>query len=159
MEIVERPEPPSGLARMLFRLPIHLYRLRLGWLFGTRLMLLTHTGRVTGRQRQVVIEVVGGGRRDGSYVVCSGFGTRAAWYRNVLANPRVRVRVGNHEMPATAEPLGEDDGAAVMATYARRRPKAAHKLCRFMGFVVDGSDSDYREVGRRLPFVRFTPHA
>ncbi len=32
------------------------------------------------------------------------------------------------------------------------------KLVRFMGFAVDGSEADYRLVGRELPFVRFVPH-
>lgn len=32
----------------LFRAPVYLYRWRLGWLFGNRLLLLTHTGRRTG---------------------------------------------------------------------------------------------------------------
>lgn len=156
MEITTRRNPPTGLSRLLFRLPIHLYRLGLGWVFGSRLMLLTHTGRVTGRQRQVVIEVVSS-ERDGSYVVCSGFGTGAAWYRNVLARPRVRIQVGNRRTTAVAEPLSEQEGGEVMATYGPRNPRAARALCRFMGFVVDGSEDDYREVGRRLPFVRFTP--
>ena len=29
----------------MFKLPLLLYRLRLGWLLGTRFMLLTHVGR------------------------------------------------------------------------------------------------------------------
>ncbi|NBE92221.1 nitroreductase family deazaflavin-dependent oxidoreductase, partial [Nonomuraea sp. K271] len=29
--------------------------------------------------------------------------------------------------------------------------------CKIMGFEVDGSVADYREVGRHIPFVRFTP--
>lgn len=156
MEIIERPAPPTGLARLLFRAPIHLYRMGLGWLVGSRLMLLTHTGRVTGQQRQVVIEVVGGGPREGGLVACSGFGTEAAWYRNVLANPRVHIHVGMHRMAAVAEPLGADEGSEIMATYGPRHPRAARALCRYIGFAIDGSDADYRAVGRELPFVRFT---
>ena len=48
---------PRGLACLAFRLPIGLYRLRLGWLLGDRL-LLTHIGRKSGLPRQAVIEVV-----------------------------------------------------------------------------------------------------
>lgn len=159
MEVRTRRKPPKGLSRWLFRVPIHLYRLGLGWVFGSRLMLLTHTGRVTGRQRQVVIEVVGGDASDGSYLACSGFGTGAAWYRNVLATPLVRIQVGNRRMTAVASPLGEDEGGEVMATYGPRNPRAARALCRFMGFAVDGSEADYRAVGRHLPFMRFTPES
>ncbi|MEV0085192.1 hypothetical protein [Saccharopolyspora sp. NPDC050642] len=58
MEIAKKVRPPKGLSRLLFRLPIHLYRWGLGWLFGSRLVLVNHVGRVTGKPRQVVLEVV-----------------------------------------------------------------------------------------------------
>lgn len=38
MKIVKDIQPPDGLFRFLFRIPIHLYRLRPGWLFGSRLL-------------------------------------------------------------------------------------------------------------------------
>jgi hypothetical protein len=50
--------PPRGLLRLALRLPIWLYRWRLGWLLGDRFLLLTHTGRKSGLPRQVVLEVV-----------------------------------------------------------------------------------------------------
>ncbi|TDC06909.1 nitroreductase family deazaflavin-dependent oxidoreductase, partial [Nonomuraea longispora] len=37
-----------------------------------------------------------------------------------------------------------------------RHPAAARQLCKIMGFEVDGSVADYLEVGRHIPFVRFT---
>ncbi|GAB2495301.1 nitroreductase family deazaflavin-dependent oxidoreductase [Nocardiopsis aegyptia] len=157
MEITERPDPPTGIRRLLFRAPIHLYRLRLGWLFGGRLLLLNHTGRVSGKRRQVVIEVVEHDRSDGSYVVCSGFGPKAAWYQNLLATPETSIRVGTRTIPVTAHPLDTDTGGDVMARYAPRHPRAAHRLVRFMGFSVDGTVEDYRAVGRHLPFVRLSP--
>ncbi|WP_243742385.1 nitroreductase family deazaflavin-dependent oxidoreductase [Actinorugispora endophytica] len=141
---------------MLFRLPVHLYRMRLGRLLGGRLLLLEHTGRVSGKRRLVVVEVV---ERDagGGYTVCSGFGAGADWYRNVLAAPETTVRVGGRVVRVTGVPLSSGDGGEAMVRYARRHPVAARRLSGFMGFVVDGSEGDYREVGRRLPFVRFVP--
>lgn len=157
MERTDRREPPSGVSRLLFRLPVHLYRLRLGWLFGNRLMLLVHTGRVSGRQHRTVVEVVGHDPVSGEYTVCSGFGTRADWYRNVLAVPEVVIEVGGRRRKVTAVPLSASEGAQVLARYARRYPAVARRLLRFMGFVVDGSQEDYRAVGRELPCIRFTP--
>lgn len=157
MEIHKKPKPPAGIRRLVWRLPIHLYRMRLGWLLGGRLMLLTHTGRISGKQRQAVIEVVEHDSRDGSYVAASGFGLGADWYQNVLATPDVTIQIGRRTMPVTAAPLSADEGAEIMAGYARRHPIAAKQLCRIMGFSVDGSVGDYRDVGRRTPFVRFVP--
>ena len=155
MEVVARPGPPTGVKRVLWRLPVQLYRMRLGWLVGGRLMLLAHTGRVSGLRRTAVIEVV---QRDAKgYIAASGFGPRADWYRNISADPEVTITVGAHTMAATANPLTAEEGAALMAEYAPRHPRLARRLCRIMGFRVDGSAADYREVGARIPFVRFTP--
>ncbi|GGT16702.1 hypothetical protein GCM10010271_19490 [Streptomyces kurssanovii] len=53
-----RPPLPAGLRRFVARLPVHLYRIGLGPLFGRRLLLLIHTGRTSGLTRRTVIEVV-----------------------------------------------------------------------------------------------------
>ncbi|MDN5861103.1 MAG: nitroreductase family deazaflavin-dependent oxidoreductase, partial [Pseudonocardia sp.] len=145
MHVIKNPTPPKGLNAFLFRLPIQLYRLRLGWLLGSRFLRLTHTGRVSGKKREVVIEVVG--RDNRAYYACSGFGTRADWYRNVLATPEVTIQVGPHRTRATARPLGADDGETIMAHYAMQHPKLAIRLCRLMGFAVDGTEADFRAVG------------
>lgn len=155
MEIVKRPGPPTGLRRTLWRLPISLYRMGLGGLLGRRVMLLTHIGRVSGLPRQAVIEVVD--HDEHGYLAASGFGVRADWYRNVVASPEVTVQVGGQVHQVTAVPLPAEAGADLMARYASRHPAAARRLCRIMGYAVDGSQEDYREVGRQVPFVRFVP--
>ncbi len=157
VEIVKKVTPPTGLRRRLWRLPLWLYRMGLGPLMGRRIMLLTHIGRVSGKQRQAVIEVIE--HDEHGYVAASGFGPRADWYQNVLKTPAVTIQVGGRIVPATAAPLPADEGAKIMAGYAPRHPAVARQLCKIMGFAVDGSTDDYREVGRRIPFVRFTPHA
>ena len=155
MRVVAKAEPPRGLRRRLWRLPIGLYRVGLGPLLGRKFILLTHTGRVSGLPRQAVVEVV---HRDArGLVAAAGFGRRSDWYRNVVANPRVTVGNGRLRAPAVAHPIDADEGAALMARYGMRHPRAARGLCRIMGFEVDGSEADFREVGRHIPFVRFVP--
>jgi deazaflavin-dependent oxidoreductase (nitroreductase family) len=157
MKIVKSVRPPSGVSRALFRAPIYLYRLGLGWLFGRRILLLNHIGRVSGTQRQVVLEVVEHDRTDGSFVVASGWGPTAAWYRNILQTPQVSVQVGRRTIPVTAVPLTAEQGAEIFARYAaRHRAAATYLLPRLMGFSVDGSQADFRAVGQRMPFVRLT---
>ncbi len=152
-----RPAPPIGLRRMLFRLPIHLYRARLGWVFGKRMALVTHVGRKTGRVRQVVIEVAGRDRDSGALTVASGFGPNADWYRNLLAHPEITVQLGTRSMAVLAVPLSTEEGARAMVDYAHRHPRSARGLARFMGFTVSGGDEDYRSIGREIPFVRLEP--
>ena len=158
MKIVKNVQPPAGLTRSLFRIPIHLYRLRLGWLFGSRLLLLNHIGRVSGKPRQTILEVA---EHDGdSYVVASGWGPTAAWYRNIVHTPDVTIQVGTRTIPVTAIPLDKDEGAQVFVRYgSRHRTVAKYVLPRVLGFCVDGSDADFRAVGQQLPFIRFVPRA
>jgi deazaflavin-dependent oxidoreductase (nitroreductase family) len=158
MKVVKNVQPPAGLTRLLFRIPIHLYRLRLGWLFGRRLLLLNHIGRVSGKPRQTVLEVA---EHDGdSYVVASGWGPTAAWYRNILHTPDVTIQVGTRTIPVTAIPLDNEQGAQVFVRYgSRHRAAAKYVLPRVLGYSVDGSDADFRAVGQQMPFVRFVPRA
>lgn len=157
MEIVKDVRPPSGLGKALFRLPLHLYRARLGFLFGRRILVLNHVGRVTGKPRQAVLEVIVR-EPDGSYVVASGWGTTAAWYRNVLQSPEVSIMVGTRTIPVTGVPVPTEEGADIMAQYAtEHRAAAKFLLPRLMGYQVDGSLADFRAVGRHLPFLRFVP--
>lgn len=158
MEIVKDVRPPTGLAGALFRLPARVYRVGLGGLFGHRIMVVNHVGRVTGKPRQAVLEVIEHDPHDGSYVVASGWGETAAWYRNLLHTPDVTIQVGRHTMPVTAVPLQPEEGADVMARYGRRHRVAARfMLPRVLGVSVDGSEADFRAVGRHLPFIRFVP--
>lgn len=150
-------KPPTGLGRLMVRLPIYLYRMRLGPLMGGRFLLLNHIGRKSGLPRQAVIEV---GRHDpatGSYVICSGFGEKSAWYQNLMAHPDVTIQVGNRRLPVRARRMTPEEGSDEMLDYAKRHPKAAKKLAGYMGFVGDGGESVYREVGRVMPFIELTP--
>lgn len=152
MKIVKTVQPPAGLRRLLFRIPIHLYRLGLGWLFGGPIMLVKHIGRVSGKPRQALLEVVAHDPADDSFVVASGWGPTAAWYRNILHTPDVSIQVGRRTIPVTAQPLTEEQGADVFAHYAtRHRTAAKYLLPRLMGFSVDGSEADFRVVGNRMP--------
>lgn len=114
--------------RWLVRAPIWVYRGGLGIVFGSRLLMLEHIGRISGARRYVVLEVVAK-PVPGSYVVASGFGTRAQWFRNISAHPQVRVWVGRHRArPAVARVLTQEQAAAALAGYAAEHPRAWHNL-------------------------------
>lgn len=110
------------------RAPIWLYRARLGGLLGQRLLMLEHIGRRTGARRRVVLEVIDH-TVGHSYVVASGFGERAQWFRNVRANPRVRVYAGSSvAIPATARVLEQAEADRVLGHYIERHPRAWEKF-------------------------------
>jgi len=110
--------------RWAVRAPVLVFRARLGFLFGSRLLMLEHTGRATGIRRYAVLETVH--RTDrGTYVVAAGFGDGSQWLRNIRADPRVRVSVGRRSsVPATARVLTPGEAAAALGAYRRRHPRA-----------------------------------
>ena len=124
--------------RWLVRAPIGLYRAGLGFLFGSRMLLLQHTGRTSGQARYVVLEVVEHPAAD-QYIVVSGFGVKSQWYRNVQADPRVRVSCGTRRSaPARATLLSHDESAAVLRRYAAAHPKAWANLRATIEHAVGG---------------------
>ncbi|MFD5202206.1 nitroreductase family deazaflavin-dependent oxidoreductase [Streptomyces sp. NPDC058375] len=150
-----RPPLPRGWRRRLARLPIAFYRVGLGPVFGRRLLLLHHTGRNSGLDRRVALEVVAYDPVQGTWTLASGFGPEAAWYRNLRATPKTTIQVGNRHYAVTAHFPSAEEGGEIMARYAPAHPRTARRLCAFMGFdVADGSADSYRRAGRRIPFVR-----
>jgi deazaflavin-dependent oxidoreductase (nitroreductase family) len=138
--------------RRLMRAPIWFYRARLGFVFGSRMLLLEHVGRNSGANRQVVLEVFDHPDHD-TYVVASGFGTRAQWFRNVRSNPRVRVAVGIHgPTPATARLLTPPEADESLRAYAERHPRAWGT---FRSVIEDTLGSPIAERDTELPMVAF----
>ena len=69
---------------------------------GRLVLLLSTTGRKTGRQHTIGLqyELI-----DGSYYVGAADGVNADWYRNILKNPTVQIQVGAQIIPAVAETI------------------------------------------------------
>lgn len=64
------------------------------------------TGRRSGRPHEVEIWF---GVMDGAMYLISGNGPGADWYRNLLANPTVTVRVGDDEHEGCASPVTDPE--------------------------------------------------
>jgi deazaflavin-dependent oxidoreductase (nitroreductase family) len=154
---IKETQPPRGLTRILYRLPILLYRLHLGWLLGERFLLLTHIGRVSGTPRWTVLEVIRHDREGDAYVVVSAWGEKSDWYRNIQKSPQVIIQVGRKRMEAVAERLSQEGAESEILDYARRYPRLLRALSRLMGYQVEDSEEDYRALARLVPVVAFYP--
>lgn len=158
MRIAKNITLPTGWRKLAFKAPIVLYHAGVGCVFGHRLLLLRHRGRVSGKWRDVVLEVVEHDGNSDSFVVASGWGDKASWYRNILETPEAMVKVGRRTLTVTALPLTKDEGAEIFVRYAQLRPGVATRvLPRVLGYEVDGSQTDFYAVGLRMPFVRLVP--
>jgi deazaflavin-dependent oxidoreductase (nitroreductase family) len=155
-EKVRERKPPKGLSRLFFRTPILLYRMGLGWVFGSRMILLNHVGRKTGLPRQAVLEVARHDKETDTYVINAGFGDKSDWYQNILQNPEVTIRVGRRTLPVRAERLPAEAGGDIMVNFSLEHPVEA-RIARMMGYAVDGTVEGWRTLGETMLFVALRP--
>jgi deazaflavin-dependent oxidoreductase (nitroreductase family) len=71
--------------------------------------ILETTGRKSGEPRRTPVT---NGLDGQTFWIVAEHGERAAYVRNIRANPHVRVRVGRRWRSGTAEPLPDDDWRA-----------------------------------------------
>jgi deazaflavin-dependent oxidoreductase (nitroreductase family) len=112
--------------------------------WGVNALLLTTTGRRTGKTRSVVLQFFPDG--DDLIVAAAndGAATDPAWHLNLLAEPAASVEVRGRRFPVIARELPEDEAT----TWWDRILLAAPDYERYA-----------RATSRRFPIVRLTPVA
>ena len=83
---------------------------------------LTTTGRRTGQPREIEIWFT---EYDGRFYVIAEHRDRAQWVRNILADPRVRVRLGDRTFAATARTVS-DEAEPELASIIKRLSDAKY---------------------------------
>jgi deazaflavin-dependent oxidoreductase (nitroreductase family) len=125
--------------RVVFRAPLMLHRVGVrGFerLLGMDWMLLTTTGRRTGRPHAVMVDVVGHDAASGSYYF-SPADVRSDWVRNVRARPQVEASVRGRPFRARVEEVTGPEGARVMLRFIREHQRYARIVMWFVGLVAD----------------------
>jgi deazaflavin-dependent oxidoreductase (nitroreductase family) len=153
---------PNAILRFLFLTPTYLYRLRCGWLFGHRFLLLIHVGRRTRLRRYTVLEILEFRRQPPEVIVMSAFGPKADWLRNIEATPGAEVVVvGSKCFAAVHRIVERDEAMAVIAAHERRKRFYAGVirpvLSRILGWQYDGSEGARRQLVTQLPLIAFRP--
>jgi deazaflavin-dependent oxidoreductase (nitroreductase family) len=150
--------PPGKALRLGLRLPIRLYHMRLGWLLGSRFLLLNHTGRKSGLPRQTVIEVVQHDKETDTYYVASGWGEKSDWYQNIRKSPDVTIQVGRRKFQSTAKFISPDQAIPIMEAYARKHPIAFNELSGlFLGERLKSNSNAPQHLAEKMPMVAFHP--
>jgi deazaflavin-dependent oxidoreductase (nitroreductase family) len=149
---------PRGVLRLLLRTPIWLYRARLGWLAGHRLLYLAHRGRRTGARREVVVETVRYSADTPEAVVVAAWGKNPDWYRNLQAGPAIEVRIGRHRWTAPHHRfLDGTETHRTLLDYQRAHPHAWRRIAPLLGFPTDPADPRWPEVAAGVHAVAFAP--
>src|SRR5690606_9520178 len=100
-------ERPNALLRFAFKIPPLVYHGPIAEFWSSRCVLkLTTTGRKPGKPRPISVSYL---PPEEGIVIFSGFGVESHWYRNVLAEPRVSVKVGRRTMDAVASVIEDPD--------------------------------------------------
>jgi deazaflavin-dependent oxidoreductase (nitroreductase family) len=114
-------------------------------------MLLTHTGRKSGKQYTIPVAYL----RDGESILANAMSSRENWYQNIQQNPTVTLEIRGEHITAQAEAIHDAaEVAHVLLVYKRAQPRS-------YGFFGVASDLSPEEVAQspelRVKFVRFHP--
>jgi deazaflavin-dependent oxidoreductase (nitroreductase family) len=130
---------PKFLLRFTHYPPRILYALGLGPLIGKLILLLTTTGRKSGRPRVTPLQYED---VDGAIYLGAARGQQADWVRNILADPRVTVRVGARQFSGIAEIISDVPRIVdFLELRLQHHPKMVGAMLRSEGLPVPPSRS------------------
>ncbi len=138
------------IARQLFRLQVFLLRHNLAKRLGTIAMVITTTGRKSGKKRSTPI----GYLRDGDSVLAFTY-PHHHWYKNLRAKPEALLTIQGRKIPARVELVDDEaDRRRVIETYRRERPDTFPRMFRV---TADAPLDQIIEAAKIRVFVRFWP--
>jgi len=140
--------PPAWLMRGL-------YAVGLDAVVGRVILLLTTIGRKSGLPRVTPLQYE---EIDGAFYVASAQGTRADWFRNILADPHVQVRVKSRRIRGIAEPITVPGRIAdFIELRLRRHPKIIGAILQSEGLPADPNRAQLEEYAAKLAMVIIRP--
>ena len=149
-------EKPGPIFKWIFKSTILFFKLGLGGLMKDYFLLITTTGRKTGKVRQTPLEHRYDEAND-RYLILSGWAGRTDWYRNVKANPDIHVQVGNRKFACHAEAASEADVVKVLEATARISPDMLKVWSRWAGEELDGSPESLQRAAKYCPSFWLKP--
>jgi deazaflavin-dependent oxidoreductase (nitroreductase family) len=115
---------PSPVMHWLLQPLVELYRFGFGGferLFGFKFVFLETVGRRTGRQRRVLVDLVGEDIKRNRYYIAAGWGHRTGWVQNLRASPVINVKIGRQHFRARAVEVTGSEGASRLIQYYKAK--------------------------------------
>lgn len=147
---------PGPVFKWLFKMPVFLEKVGLGWLNGSHVLILTTTGRKTGLPRRTPLEYRYEPESD-TYIIMAGWGGRTDWYRNLSAHPRVHVKLKRRQFDALAAPLNPEEVATLMEDAVKVNPDSLKIWSRWAGTPLDGTYQSLVRAATHFPSLRLIP--
>lgn len=134
-----------------------LYALGLGPIVGRLILLLTTTGRKSGLLRVTALQYE---EVDGAYCLGSSRGLQADWVRNLMAQPRVGVRVRTRVFEGRAEVVTDPERITdFIELRLRRHPRMVGRILQMDGLPAHPSRSELAAYAAGLAMVIVHPPA
>jgi len=145
----------NWIFRLLKIPPRLLYAIGLGAPYGRLVLLLTTRGRRTGKPRVTPLQYE---QVNGAFVVASARGPLADWYRNVIAEPRVEVRVRRSRFSGIAETCTDPARIAdLLELRLKKHPRLVGRILRLRGVPANPTRLQLEAYASRLAMVTVTP--
>lgn len=138
------------------RIPHRLmYKIGLAPIVGRVILLLTTTGRRTGKPHTTPLTY---DEIDSLIYVGSARGQKADWFQNILADPNVKVQVKNRHFSATAEPSTDPHRIAEFLTLRlQKRPRFVGAITRAVGLAKDPTPAQLQEYAANRAMAVLRP--
>lgn len=155
---VKKDEKAPSFMVPLFKLPIFLYRIKLGGLLGNRFMQLTHIGRRSGKVRKTILAVLRYDPQTQEILAVSAW-KGSDWYYNIQTTPALQVESGRVKYVPQQRTLSPEEIATAFFEYCRRYPIFSRIICRIPGWKWDSTYEEFLELARTLRGVAFRPQS
>lgn len=142
----------------IFRLPVLLYRLGLGWVLGKRFMQITHVGRKSGKVRRTILAVLHYDRQTKEIYAVSAW-QGSDWYYNIQATPAQQVETGFVHYVPQQRTLTPEEIAAAFIEFRKQHPYFGRMVSRIPGWNWDSTEAEFLELAKTLHGVAFIPRA
>jgi deazaflavin-dependent oxidoreductase (nitroreductase family) len=136
--------------------PQLVYALGLGPIYGRLVLLLTTIGRKSGLPRVTPLQYE---EVDGIYYVAAARGQKADWFRNIIANPHVEVRVRNKHFQGLAEPITDPARIAdFLELRLERRPRMIGAMFLAQGWPTQPDRTQLEQYAANRAMVVIRPN-
>ena len=142
----------------IFRSPIFLYRIRLGWMLGRRFMLLTHIGRRSGKVRRTILAVLRFDPQTKEIMAISAWSS-SDWYLNIQASSALQVETGFTHYAPEQRTLSPEEIATLFEEYSHKHPIFSRIVCQIPGWKWNSSREEFLELAHTLRGIAFRPKA
>lgn len=135
--------------------PQLLYKLGFGRIYGRLVLLLTTTGRKSGKPHVTPLQYE---EIDGAFYIGAARGQQADWFRNIVANPHNVVQVKSRRFRGVAEPITDPVRIAdFLALRLQRHPRMVGAILQIAGLPSKPSRAQLEEYASNRAMVVIRP--